>query len=91
MIMTAARCTCGFTELADELMIDHLLQVFEPDDRIGHDGLVHEERELLTCACGLTAATPAALDAHMLQAFTPDDAKDRHGQRHQPAGAGDGA
>jgi hypothetical protein len=89
--MTTARCTCGFTELADEQMIDHLLQVFEPDDHIGNDGLAHEERQPLTCACGLTASTPGALDAHMLQAFTPDDAKDRDGQLHELASTGDGA
>jgi hypothetical protein len=81
--MTAASCLCGFTELADEQMIDHLLHAFEPDDRIGNDGRTHEEREPLTCACGLTATTPEDLDGHLLQVFTPDDAKDRHGQRHE--------
>jgi hypothetical protein len=86
--MTAARCACGFTELADEELTDHLLNAFEPDDHIGHDGRAHEERAPLTCACGLTATTPDDLDAHILQAFTPDDAKDRHGQRHEPAGDG---
>jgi hypothetical protein len=86
--MTAASCICGFTELADENLIDHLLHAFETDDRIGHDGLAHEEREPLTCACGLTATTPEDLDAHLLQVFTPDDARDRHGQRHEPTGDG---
>ena len=55
--MTAARCSCGFTELADEELNDHLLRVFEPDDRMGNDGVAHEERDRLTCACGLTAST----------------------------------
>jgi hypothetical protein len=47
---------------------------------------------LLTC--GGTIAPGGRLpdlDAHLLQAFTPDDAKDRDGQLHEPAGAGDGA
>ena len=86
--MTATSCACGFTELADEQMIDHLLGVFEPDDHIGHDGLLHEERDPLTCACGLTASAPDSLDAHLLQAFTPDDATDRDGQHHEPTGDG---
>jgi anti-sigma regulatory factor (Ser/Thr protein kinase) len=86
--MTAASCVCGFTELADEEMTDHLLRVFEPDDHVGHDGQAHEEREPLTCICGLMATTPDDLDAHLLQVFTPDDAKDRDGQLHEPAGDG---
>ncbi len=35
--MTPARCSCGFTELADETIADHLQQVFEPADRSGND------------------------------------------------------
>ena len=89
--MTAARCTCGFTDLADEKLTDHLLAVFEPDDHMGNDGLAHEERERLTCSCGLTASTPGELDAHFLKVFTPDDAIGRDGQRHEPTAAGDGA
>jgi anti-sigma regulatory factor (Ser/Thr protein kinase) len=88
--MPAARCTCGFTELAEEELTDHLLQVFEPDDHLGNDGLAHEERERLTCACGLTAATPEDLDTHFLKVFVPDDAIGNDGQRHKLA-ADDGA
>jgi hypothetical protein len=91
MTMTAARCTCGFAEPADEELIDHLLEVFETDDRTGQDGVVHEERDQLTCACGLTAITPEELDAHFIKVFTSDDATGRDGQRHELAGAGDGA
>jgi hypothetical protein len=89
--MTAARCTCGFTELADEEMTDHLLRVFEPDDHMGNDGLAHEERERLTCACGSTTSTPEQLDSHFLKVFTPDNAIGSDGHRHEPVGADDGA
>jgi hypothetical protein len=89
--MSAARCICGFTELADEELIDHLLLVFERDDRVGNDGLVHEERELRTCACGLAAITSEEFDAHLLKVFTPDDAIGNDGQWHEQVGGGDGA
>jgi hypothetical protein len=89
--MTAARCTCGFTELADEELTDHLLLIFEPDDHIGNDGQAHEERQPLTCACGLTAITPQDLDAHFIEAFTPGDATGSDGKRHEPVIAGEGA
>jgi hypothetical protein len=89
--MVAARCSCGFTELADEEMMDHLLRVFETDDQKGTDGLVHEEREPLACACGLSAITVEELDAHLLKAFTPVDAIGHDGKRHEPVGECDGA
>ena len=89
--MTAARCTCGFTELADEELNDHLLHVFEPDDRMGNDGLAHEERDRLTCACGVTASTPEELDEHLLKVFAPDDAIGSDGRKHEPVLAGDGS
>jgi anti-sigma regulatory factor (Ser/Thr protein kinase) len=82
--MTAARCTCGFTELADEEMTDHLLRVFEPDDHLGNDGLAHEERERLTCACGSTTSTPEELDAHFMKVFTPRSGIGGDGHRHEP-------
>jgi hypothetical protein len=83
--MIAAQCTCGFTELADEEMTDHLLLAFEPHDSRGNDGLVHEERARLQCACGLAAITSEELDAHLLAAFTPQDATGSDGRRHAPA------
>ncbi len=89
--MTAAHCTCGFTELADEELGDHLLLVFEPEDRTGNDGLAHEEREHLTCACGLVASTSDELDAHLLRVFTPADAIGSDGRRHEPVVADDDA
>jgi hypothetical protein len=85
--MTAASCSCGFTELADEELNDHLLHVFEPEDRIGNDGLAHEERERLTCACGFTTSTPGDIDEHFLKVFTPDDAIGGDGHRHASVGA----
>ncbi|HUN31417.1 MAG TPA: hypothetical protein VMU95_05300 [Trebonia sp.] len=82
---TAAQCTCGFTELADEKMTDHLLLVFETPDSTGNDGQVHEERQLRHCACGLATATSQELDAHLLAAFTPRDATGNDGRKHAPA------
>jgi hypothetical protein len=87
----AARCSCGFTELADEEIIDHLELVFEPDDLTGNDGQTHEERERLTCACGLSAITSEELDEHFLKVFTPDDAIGRDSRKHESPGASDGA
>jgi hypothetical protein len=83
--MIAAQCTCGFTELADEEITDHLLLAFEPRDSKGNDGQVHEERQHLHCACGLAATTSQGLDAHLLAAFTPRDATGNDGRRHAPA------
>lgn len=83
--MIAAQCACGFTELDDEEITDHLNRVFEPDDLTGSDGLAHEERDHLTCACGFSAITPEELDAHFLKVFTPGDAIGRDGRKHEPA------
>jgi hypothetical protein len=88
--MTATRCTCGFTELADEELTDHLLAVFEPADHMGNDGQAHEERAHLTCACGLTASTPGEFDAHILKVFAPSDAIGSDGLGHGPAEGSDG-
>jgi hypothetical protein len=89
--MTDARCSCGFTELADEELTDHLLRVFEPQDHMGNDGLAHEERERLTCACGFTASTSAEFDAHLIKVFTPDGAIGSDSRKHEPVMASDGA
>jgi hypothetical protein len=88
--MISARCTCGFTELEDEELIDHFLLVFEPDDHIGNDGQAHEERERLTCACGFVAITSEEFDAHILKVFTPDDAIGNDDRKHEVV-ADDGA
>jgi len=89
--MTAARCSCGFTELADERATDHLLKVFEPDDLTGSDGLVHEERDRLACACGWSAGTPDEMDAHFQAVFTPGDAIGRDSYKHELMEARDDA
>jgi hypothetical protein len=86
--MTAAQCTCGFTELDDEQITDHLLLVFEPDDHRGSDGLVHEEGGSLTCLCGFAAVTAEELDLHFSKAFTPNDAIGRDGKRHEAVHGG---
>jgi hypothetical protein len=85
--MIPAQCACGFTELDDETITDHLHLVFTPDDIRGKDGLVHEEGERLACFCGFTARTPDELDQHFRKVFTPDDAVGPDGKKHGPAGA----
>lgn len=81
--MATTSCTCGFTELADESITDHLLQAFEPEGGREKDRQVHEERSLRNCACGLTASTAGELDRHFLAVFTPADAVGRDGRRHE--------
>jgi hypothetical protein len=80
--MTATKCSCGFEELPDERLIDHLLEVFEPADAIGNDGEVHQETSRLRCSCGAVSTTGESLDEHLLQVFTPGDAVGRDGRRH---------
>jgi len=81
--MALADCVCGFTELADEEMTDHLELVFESADLTGNDGQVHQETSSLTCSCGLTAITTDELDIHFLAVFTPADAVGRDGRKHE--------
>jgi hypothetical protein len=81
--MTTPDCSCGFTQLADEQITDHLLQVFAPEDMTGKDGQVHEETERLRCSCGLVAVTTGELDNHFLAIFTPYDAVGRDGNTHK--------
>jgi hypothetical protein len=78
---------CGFTELADEEITDHLELVFEPDDPTGNDGRVHEETSNLTCSCGLAAITTDEFDTHFLAVFTPADGLGRDGMRHEAVNA----
>jgi len=80
-------CACGFTELADEDITDHLETVFEPDDLTGNDGQVHQETSNLTCSCGLAFITTEELDNHFLAVFTPADAVGRDGQKHEAVDA----
>jgi hypothetical protein len=85
--MTATGCSCGFTDLADESLTDHLERVFTPEDAIGQDGRVHEEGDNLTCSCGAATATSAQMDQHFLAAFTPSSRTGSDGQRHEPISA----
>jgi hypothetical protein len=85
--VAAVQCACGFAELADEEITDHLELVFEPDDLRGNDGRVHEETTSLTCSCGLAATTTEGLDAHFLAVFKPADAVGSDGKRHEALGA----
>jgi hypothetical protein len=81
--VVAVQCACGFTELADEEMIDHLELVFEPDDLTGNDGQVHQEMSSLMCSCGFAAITTDELDDHFLAVFTSADAIGRDGKKHE--------
>jgi hypothetical protein len=81
--VSAVRCLCGFTELADEGITDHLELVFEPGDLTGNDGRVHEETGRLACSCGLAAITSEELDDHFLAVFTPADAVGLDGRPHR--------
>lgn len=81
--MIAVRCSCGFKELDDEEITDHLEEVFTSDEFRGHDGEVHVEGDRLTCFCGFAAITPEGLDTHFLSVFTPADAIGHDGQRHE--------
>jgi hypothetical protein len=73
-------CPCGFTELEDETLVDHLNEVFESDDMIGNDGLAHGESEIRTCLCGFVATVLDELDEHLLSVFTPENATGRDGK-----------
>jgi hypothetical protein len=85
--MAGMRCSCGFTEAADEKIVDHLLEVFAPEDGRAADGLVHLEGEAsLVCMCG-AGGSASELDAHFLAMFTPADRMGRDGEKHEPAGA----
>jgi hypothetical protein len=80
----AKRCSCGFEGTERERVIDHLLEVFNPPDSSGNDGMIHEEGAPLTCACGFAAAAADDLDAHFLAVFTPVDSVAGDGKKHQP-------
>jgi hypothetical protein len=83
--MIAGQCKCGFAELEDETLIDHLQLAFEPADHTGSDGLVHEEGDRLSCLCGFAAISSDDLDQHFLAVFTPADAVGQDGSKHEPA------
>jgi hypothetical protein len=78
--MTTVQCACGFRELADEMVLDHLHRVFEAGDGKGNDGLVYEEGDRQACLCGYAADTTDDLDQHLLKSFAPRDGLGRDGQ-----------
>jgi hypothetical protein len=82
--MLATRCACGFRELRDEQVIDHLLAVFESADAIGADGKNHEEMASLACSCGFPAVSGEEMDRHFLAVFAPSGRLGRDGRRHEP-------
>ena len=77
----ATTCVCGFTELADEVLVDHLSLMFTPDDSTGNDGVVHEELDTRACSCGFSG-TSDEIGAHMLAAFTPANGIGHDGKAH---------
>lgn len=79
--MADARCSCDFTESADEHLIDHLLEVFTPPDSRGIDGQLHEELSH-ACACGFIPATPGEFYQHFLATFTPANPIAQDGKTH---------
>jgi len=81
-VHTDIRCLCGFAELEDESLADHLHVVFIADETLASDGQAHEETSTLNCSCGFTAASSDDLDAHFLKAFTPESAIGRDGNKH---------
>jgi hypothetical protein len=88
-VMTAQRCTCGFTEAnpEGETIADHLLRAFTPEDDKGADGRVHLEGEPgLACLCGFRASVPAELDSHFLEIFIPASRVDSSGVEHKVIG-----
>jgi hypothetical protein len=80
--MPIARCLCGFAELADETMADHLAVAFTPDDCVGIDGQVHEELPGCACACGFPGGSAGEIEGHLMAAFTPGDGIGLDGRRH---------
>jgi len=80
--MPIARCLCGFAELDDETLADHLAVVFTPDDCVGNDGKVHEELPGRACACGFSGTSADALEGHLMAAFTPGDGTGLDGRKH---------
>jgi hypothetical protein len=85
--MMGQSCSCGFTRLDDEEVIDHLLALFTPGDSRGGDGRVHAEgRVALACFCGFTAAKPEDMDQHFLDMFGSTDSVGRDGKKHVAVG-----
>ena len=80
--MPIARCLCGFAELDDETIADHLSVVFTPDDSVGNDGKVHDELSGHACACGFSGSSADALEGHLMAAFTPGDGIGLDGRKH---------
>jgi hypothetical protein len=81
--MADIQCSCGFVELADEMIADHFEQVFVPDDHRSGDGVLHVEVNRLACSCGLAVGTTEELDSHFLAVFTPGDAIGHDGKEHE--------
>ena len=82
--LLATQCACGFAELADEQVIDHVLAAFESADAVGADSKIHEEMAARACSCGFSAISCAEMDAHFLAAFTPAGHVGRDGRTHEP-------
>jgi hypothetical protein len=86
--MPGAQCLCGFTELDDETIADHLAVAFTPDDSVGNDGMVHEELSGRACACGFASGSADDLEGHLLASFASGDGIGLDGKRHEALDAG---
>jgi hypothetical protein len=82
MSTPGAQCLCGFTELDDETIADHLAVAFTPEDCVGNDGKVHEELSEHACACGFAVGSAGGLEAHLMAIFTPGDGIGLDGKSH---------
>jgi hypothetical protein len=90
--MADVRCECGFSPAAGEIILDHFLEVFVPEDGTGSDGRVHEEGDPPgTCRCGEFFGHPGELDAHFIAEFLPADMVGLDGMVHKVATGGLGS
>lgn len=99
--MSAARqCACGYAGAGADDLLDHLLEVFTPDDDRAPDGVIHAEAAAagggggkrscsFVCLCGAEASGIREMDSHFLAAFVPPGGIAADGRQHA-AYQGDG-
>jgi hypothetical protein len=84
--VSARHCACGYGAADDSDLLDHLLEVFTPDDDRAPDSVLHAEAASAEsgrkCLCGYTASDSRGLDPHLLAAFTPPDGIAVDGRQH---------
>jgi len=85
-LFLATQCACGFEQLADEQLIDHMLAAFESPGAVGADGKIHDELAGQACSCGFLALSGDEMESHFLAIFTPVGSVGRDGRVHEPLG-----